>query len=84
MVTGLAPDNLGQDILTSDQPLVLKGLVAHWPAVQADPQAYIRRICRQGPVNAFVGRPQIKERFFYSDDLSGFNYDWQSQPDGDP
>ena len=32
---GLRADALPEDVLTSTQPLLLRGLVAHWPITQA-------------------------------------------------
>jgi hypothetical protein len=36
---------------------------------------YFKRIDSGGAVNAMVGPPQIKGRFFYSDDFQGFNFE---------
>ena len=33
--TGVDPRAIADDILTSPEPLVLRGMVAHWPAVRA-------------------------------------------------
>jgi Cupin-like domain len=69
-----------------DRPAVLKGLVRHWPAVvkaQESPRAiadYLRGFANDRPVPAFVGKPEIRGRFFYSDDLKGFNYQQQHGP----
>ena len=35
-VRGIDPQAIAEDLLTSTEPLVLKGLVAHWPAVRAE------------------------------------------------
>lgn len=63
------------------QPAVLRNLVAHWPAVtmaRKSPRElseYIASFGAQHRVKAFLGGPEIKGRFFYSDDLKGFNFE---------
>jgi len=77
---GLDPRSLPDSILKSVRPLVLKGLVARWPAVRAgleSPQAassYLRRFYRDATVGALLGAPEIGGRFFYNESLSGFNF----------
>ena len=69
------------EILPANQPVVLRGLLRDWPVVQAgrdSPESaanYLKQFDNGGPVNAFVGPPQIQGRFFYSDDFQGFNFD---------
>ena len=68
------------EIIPGNQPVVLKSLFRDWPAVQAGIQSpaemasYLKRFDTGGVVNAIVGAPQIKGRFFYSEDLKGFNF----------
>ncbi|WEF32023.1 cupin-like domain-containing protein [Pseudoduganella chitinolytica] len=77
---GVRPHELTPRILESTQPLVLRGLVADWPVVQAArtsqqaADAYLRRFYGGMNVVAMLGRPEIDGRFFYNDDLSGFNF----------
>jgi hypothetical protein len=79
-VTGVDPRALPDDILLSTQPVVMKGLVANWPIVRAglessqSASAYIRKFYRDATVGALLGAPDIDGRFFYNDDLSGFNF----------
>jgi hypothetical protein len=79
-LTGLDSRALPDDVLRSTQPLVLKGLVSHWPMVQAAKQSpsaaaqYLRSFYRGAIVEAFFGAPQFGGRFFYNDDLTGFNF----------
>jgi hypothetical protein len=76
VVNGCQPSDLPEAVLTSTQPLVLKGLVSKWPAVKATkPVDYVRQFCQPNPVNAMLGEPKIKGRFFYNDDMSGFNFE---------
>lgn len=81
---GLTPGDLpalGDSVLAATEPLVLRGLLAHWPAVQAgrhgagSADAYLRRFCRDATVNAMLGPQEIGGRFFYNEDMSGFNFD---------
>ncbi len=77
---GVDPRALPDDILRSTEPLVLRGLAADWPMVRAalDTQdaahAYLRRFYRDATVVAMLGGPEIDGRFFYNEDLSGFNF----------
>ncbi|UVW28935.1 cupin-like domain-containing protein [Massilia sp. H6] len=79
-IAGLDPRELGPGILESNEPLVLRGLVAAWPMVAAArdsagaADAYLRRFYRDATVTAMHGTPEIGGRFFYNDDLSGFNF----------
>jgi hypothetical protein len=79
-LTGVDPRALPDDVLQSTQPVVLRGLAAHWPLVQAglvsDEAAahYLRRFYHDATVGALLGAPDIDGRFFYNDDLTGFNF----------
>jgi hypothetical protein len=80
VITGCDPSALPQEVLTSDKPLILRGLVSDWPIVRAatgGPQAVLSRIreyYRDKPVSLFLGAPEIKGRFFYNEDMTGFNF----------
>ena len=71
---------LPAEVLESTRPMVLRGLVSHWPAVLAaqvsdhEADAYLRRYYRDASVVAFLGAPGIEGRFTYNNDLSGFNF----------
>src|ERR1044072_4758305 len=79
-LSGVDARALPDDLLTATEPVVLRGLVALWPMVRAaleSEQAAIRYMlgfCRDAAVGAIVGPPQIQGRFFYDEDLSGFNF----------
>jgi hypothetical protein len=79
-ITGVDPRALPDDVLLATQPVVLKGLVADWPLVRAGLEsnqsavAYIRKFYRDATVGALLGAPEIEGRFFYNEDLSGFNF----------
>ncbi|MDH3430512.1 MAG: cupin-like domain-containing protein [Gammaproteobacteria bacterium] len=69
------------EIIPQRQPAVLKSLVSNWPAIReardsaAKICGYIKQFDTGQPVNATVGAPSIEGRFFYRDDLRGFNFE---------
>jgi hypothetical protein len=76
---GVTRATVGDEILTATEPVILRGLVADWPAVRAGAShqtadAYLRRFYRDATVVAMLGRDDIDGRFFYNEDLSGFNF----------
>lgn len=78
--TDLRAAAIPPEVLASPEPLVLRGLVADWPAVSAGrlgPQSgidYLRRFYRDATVGAWFGPPGIEGRFFYDEGLAGFNF----------
>ena len=79
VVTGCRPDDIPDEVLASDVPLLLKGLVAEWPAVKAtsdsivDAARYLSRFWTNEPVNVYVS-DENKGHFFYNEDCTGFNF----------
>jgi hypothetical protein len=77
---GDAARGLPDAVLRSTRPLVLRGLVAHWPlvqAAQASPDAasaYLMRFYRGATVTVMLGPPEFGGRFFYNDRIDGFNF----------
>jgi hypothetical protein len=73
-------DAVPPEVLCAVEPLVLKGFVDSWPMVQAarsgtsDAIDYVRQFCRNREILVFKGEPEIDGRFFYNDDMSGFNF----------
>jgi hypothetical protein len=67
-------------ILPRNEPAVLKGLLADWPAVQAGLKSnrelcnYIQKFDAGRPVETLMGDPSIGGRFFYTDDLANVNF----------
>jgi len=74
-------DTFQSEIVALNKPAVLKSLVNDWPAVRhtrtspAAMTSYLSRFDTGEKLTVFVGSPAIRRRFFYSDDLRGFNYD---------
>lgn len=68
------------DVLQSTEPVLMRGLVRHWPMVQAALRSdadfcdYLRHFGGATKVGLWRGAPDIQGRFFYNADFSGFNY----------
>lgn len=72
--------SIPSEVLTSTEPLVLKGLVADWPLTmlglesQKKASAYLLQFYQDAPVNVALGDASTKGRVFYNKDFTGFNY----------
>ena len=81
VVTDIPPDAIPEEILTSTEPLLLRGLVADWPFVKAGRKSapaaaeYLLGFYVNKTVGAGYVSPEHTGRFFYNDDMSGFNFD---------
>lgn len=79
-IHGVSPDRIPDELLTATEPLLLKGLVADWPAVAAARQSataaseYIRGFYQDATVGAFFAPPESGGRIYYNEDMSGFNF----------
>lgn len=84
------PGRVPDDLSMRAQPIVLRGVAAHWPLVHAAKTsaqaavAYLQRFVAPAapPAVATVGPPEIGGRIFYNADLSGFNVRQQAIPLG--
>lgn len=69
------------EMLTAGKPVVMQGLVEHWPVVEAARQsnqaigAYLKERDSKAPVETFVDHPEMMGRYFYNEEMSGFNYE---------
>ena len=75
---GVVPPHLcnGQD---SAEPVLLRGLVSHWPALACDRSIaatarYLGRFGTNAPVTVYVGDAAIDGRFFYDETCTDFNF----------
>lgn len=81
VVQGCTPEKIPDEVYTSSEPLILKGLASSWPIVkaglnsQADAEKYLLQFYKGQEVTAFLGKPENNGRIFYDETLSGFNYD---------
>ena len=77
---------LREEIIASERPAVMKGLVKDWPMVRAaaqSPQAlleYVRERDLSRPVRVLVGPPEIKGLYFFREDMSGLNFEYAHRP----
>lgn len=75
-----SPDAFLRDIAQRCRPVVIRGLASAWPAVRAAQGSarefhdYLSRFNGGGEVEAFIGEPRIEGKYYYSDDLKGFNF----------
>ena len=74
------PEGLTPEVLTSPVPVLLRGLVAGWPSVQAgrvstaEGMAYLQRFYSGQPLTAYLAGPEAQGRFFYDEPCTGFNF----------
>ncbi|MEO9130783.1 MAG: cupin-like domain-containing protein [Sphingomonas sp.] len=77
---GLTDERFRSEIARAARPLVLRDLLAEWPAVRAGrggPHAlaeYLRRFDRGVMVKTKRAPPEALGRFFYNENLTGFNF----------
>jgi cupin-like protein len=78
---GCRPDDLPlAELLASNEPCVLKGLVSDWGITRAGLEsdaaamAYLRSFYNGKSVGISVGGPEIAGRLFYKEDFSGLNF----------
>ncbi len=79
VLEGYQPDSVPAFVYQSDVPILLKGLVSSWPAVQTcqtveSASAYLSRFWSEKQVTAYIGDEIIEGRFFYNKDFTGFNF----------
>ena len=73
-------DAIRREVIGSEQPAVLRGLVSGWPVVDVgrrSPAAvieYLRRFDNGSPVDAIMTPPEVEGRVFYDDAMNGFNF----------
>jgi hypothetical protein len=79
-VHGIDPHNIPPELLSSEQPLILKGVASNWPLAKAglvsDEEAitYLRSFYEDKTVGTFIGAPENNGFYFYNEDMSGLNY----------
>lgn len=71
---------LPEALLRANRPILVRGLVAHWPSARAGRESaaaaadYLRHHYQGEAVVAWQGAPEHQGRFFYNRDFSGFNF----------
>lgn len=77
---GVTPDIFREEIQARAEPVVLRGLVSHWPGISAGAAGtaamarYLSGFDNGRPAETIFGPPEIGGRFFYSEDLRGLNF----------
>jgi hypothetical protein len=73
-------------LVSDGRPILIKGLVAHWPAVKAGQQgteaaaAYLKTMDSGKPASVLEANNIIKGRFAYGPDMSDFNFHRRLKP----
>lgn len=81
--TNVDRDTFDKEIAAQGRPAVLRGLVRHWPAVQAalgsveEAGDYLKAFDRGQVLPVLVGPHSIHGRLFYQDDMSRLNFERQ-------
>ena len=70
-----------REVVEPCRPVVLRGLVEEWPLVAAG-RVSPRSVCEHllpwdtgGQIDAFFGAATIAGKYYYTDDLKGFNFE---------
>jgi hypothetical protein len=89
VVSDVTPERFRDEIVPAGVPVVLRGAVAHWPAVREGLNSaeamtdYLRRFDAGKAVETVIGRPEIDGRFFYNDTMDGLNFAKMPETIGD-
>jgi hypothetical protein len=77
----LDPKRFQSEVVEGCHPVVLRGLIADWPAVRAGRESparlkdYLSAFDVGGRVEAYLGEPAIAGKYYYVPDLKGFNFE---------
>ena len=77
----LTPERFQSEVVAGCQPVVIRGLVADWPVVQAARGSplrfkdYLAAFDVGGRVETYLGNPAIGGKYYYSPDFKGFNFE---------
>ena len=81
VIEGIEPGRIPfDDLFARNEPVLMRGLVAGWPLVEAGRQSpeqamhFMAASYSGKPVRVYVGDPAIKARFAYNDSCTGLNY----------
>lgn len=86
VVENMTRQKFDEEIRPAGKPVILRGLVKDWPAVQSGQTSpgnigdYLKQLDNQRPAMTFVAPPEVKGRYFYSPDMRGFNFDKRQIP----
>ena len=74
------------NITASTEPLIIKGLVKHWPLIQAGIKSdeaaigYLKSHYNGNPAGVYFGEPSIKGRFAYDESVTKLNFEVKKTP----
>jgi Cupin-like domain len=77
-----------KEIVAQCRPVVLRGLVGAWPAVRAardSPRELVRYLTAfdaGAQIEVFFGEPAIAGKYYYGENLKGFNFERRALPFG--
>jgi len=87
VIEGLDPERIPfAELLESQQPAILKGVVKSWEIARRGTQSaaaaidYLASFDSGRPVVGFTGAPEIGGRFFYNEDITGLNFESRRVP----
>ncbi len=75
------PGQFLREVVEACRPVVIRGLVGKWPVVEAGERSardfanYLSMFDAGGQTEAFLGHPAIAGKYYYNDDLRGFNFE---------
>lgn len=81
MISVATPGSLSTVLAEANEPILIRGLVSDWPLVKiglrsaAAAATYLRQFYQGASVGVFSGEEAISGRFFYNEDLTGFNFE---------
>jgi hypothetical protein len=76
-----SPEQFLRDVVEPCQPVVLRGLVKDWPLIEAARRSpasvrdHLLALETGGQIEAFFGAPSIAGKYFYTEDMTGFNFE---------
>lgn len=79
-IEGLSVDEIPDEIFTSKEPALLKGLVQHWPLVMAgsrsaaDAIGMLKRFYSGKPATVYFGEADTNGYLAYNEDLTALNF----------
>jgi hypothetical protein len=77
----LPPRRFQDEVVGGCQPVIMRGLVADWPVVQAGRGSparlkdYLAAFDVGGRVEAYFGQQEIGGKYYYTPELKGFNFE---------
>ena len=85
-IHGITRERFERDVVPGYEPVVMRGVVGHWPLVKAghaglEPcMQYLMGFDGGKPVDALLAKPEPTRAFGYKPDLDGFNFMRDKRP----